>query len=201
MEIISVVKDSDLKVVVNRLKLGQVGVLLSDTIYGLSCSINNREAINKIYRIKRRNKNKSFLILVGDFRMLKKYFLYNKKQENILKRYWLDIKKHPGTFILPPKKNLIEFVDIDYNKGVGVRLPKNDFLIKIIKSLKQPIISTSCNLSGQKNLNNYKEIISFFNNVSDKPDFLVKFKNIRPKRKASQIFDIRNNENIKRIRI
>ena len=132
--------------------------------------------------------------------MLKKYFLYNKKQENILKRYWLDIKKHPGTFILAPKKSLTKLLDINFNKGVGVRLPKNDFLIKIIKSLNQPIISTSCNLSGQKNLNNYREIISFFNNVSDKPDFLIKFKNIKPKRKASKIFDIRNDKNIKGLR-
>lgn len=200
MDIISVINDSDLKVVVDRLKLGQVGIMLSDTIYGLSCAIDNREAINKIYRIKKRNKNKSFLILVGDFKMLKKYFLYNKKQENILKEYWLDIKKHPGTFILSPKKNLVEFLKIDFNQGVGVRLPKNDFLIKIIKSLNQPIISTSCNLSGQKNLNNFREIISFFNNISEKPDFLIKFKNIKPKRKASQIFDIRNDKNIKRLR-
>lgn len=200
MDIISVINDSDLKVVVDRLKLGQVGIMLSDTIYGLSCAIDNREAINKIYRIKKRNKNKSFLILVGDFKMLKKYFLYNKKQENILKEYWLDIKKHPGTFILSPKKNLVEFLKIDFNQGVGVRLPKNDFLIKIIKSLNQPIISTSCNLSGQKNLNNFREIISFFNNISEKPDFLIKFKNIKPKRKASQIFDIRNDQNIKRLR-
>jgi len=200
MEIISVVKDSDLKVVVNRLKLGQVGVLLSDTIYGLSCAINNREAINKIYRIKKRNKNKSFLILVDSFEMLKRYFLYDEKQESILKKYWLNIKKYPSTFILVPKKDLIESLGIDFNKGVGVRLPKNDFLIKIIKSLNQPIISTSCNLSGQKNLNNYREIISFFNNVSDKPDFLIKFKNIKPKRKASKIFDIRNDKNIKGLR-
>jgi len=200
MEIISVVNDSDLKKVVDRLKLGQVGVILSDTIYGLSCSINNREAINKIYRIKRRNKNKSFLILISDFKILKRYFLYNEKQESILKKYWLDIKKHPGTFILAPKKSLTKLLDINFNKGVGVRLPKNDFLIKIIKSLNQPIISTSCNLSGQKNLNNYREIISFFNNVSDKPDFLIKFKNIKPKRKASKIFDIRNDKNIKGLR-
>ncbi len=200
MEIISVVKDSDLKKVVDRLKLGQVGVILSDTIYGLSCSINNREAINKIYRIKRRNKNKSFLILISDFKILKRYFLYNEKQESILKKYWLDIKKHPGTFILAPKKSLTKLLDINFNKGVGVRLPKNDFLIKIIRSLNQPIISTSCNLSGQKNLNNNREIISFFNNISDKPDFLIKFKNIKPKRKASKIFDIRNDENIKKLR-
>ena len=121
---------------------------------------------------------------------------YSKRLINQL----TNIKKYPSTFILVPKKDLIESLGIDFNKGVGVRLPKNDFLIKIIKSLNQPIISTSCNLSGQKNLNNYREIISFFNNVSDKPDFLIKFKNIKPKRKASKIFDIRNDENIKKLR-
>jgi L-threonylcarbamoyladenylate synthase len=174
--------------------------MLSDTVYGLSCLVGDKLAIQKIYDLKKRARSKPFLILVSDFLMLKKYFSFDLKQENILKKYWNDDKIYPTTFILSAKNNLIKFLEIEQKQGVAVRLPKNKFLIKIIKSLDEPIISTSCNLSGQPNVNNFKEIISLFNINLIKPDFLVKFKNIKPKRKSSQILDIRDSNNIKQIR-
>lgn len=200
MEVLKVNKEDDLKKIVNKLKLGQVGVILSDTVYGLSCLVSDKSATLKVYNLKKRARNKPFLILVSDFLMLKKYFSFNSKQESILKKYWNDNKIYPTTFILSAKNNLIKLLEIEKKQGVAVRLPKNKFLIKIIKSLNEPIISTSCNISGQPNVNNFKEIVSLFNISLIKPDFLVKFKNIKPKRKSSQIFDIRDSDNIKQIR-
>jgi L-threonylcarbamoyladenylate synthase len=200
MEVLEINKEADLKNVVGKLKLGQVGVMLSDTVYGLSCLVGDKLAIQKIYDLKKRARSKPFLILVSDFSMLKKYFSFNLKQENILKKYWNDDKIYPTTFILSAKNNLIKFLEIEQKQGVAVRLPKNKFLIKIIKSLNEPIVSTSCNVSGQPIINNFKEIISLFNISLIKPDFLVKFKNIKPKRKSSQILDIRDSNNIKQIR-
>ncbi|HPT08235.1 MAG TPA: L-threonylcarbamoyladenylate synthase [bacterium] len=199
MEVLKIVKEVDLKKIVDRLKLGHVGVILSDTVYGLSCLVSNKLGIKYIYNLKKRALNKPFLILVSDFSMLKKYFSFNLEQENILKTYWLNDKIYPTTFILSAKNNLIKLLNINKKQGVAVRLPKNKFLIKIIKSLDEPIISTSCNISGQPNVNNFKEIISLFNFQSSQPDFIVKFKNIRPKRRSSQILDIRDNS-IKQIR-
>ena len=200
MEVLEINKETDLKNVVGKLKLGQVGVMLSDTVYGLSCLVGDKLAIQKIYDLKKRARSKPFLILVSDFLMLKKYFSFDLKQENILKKYWNNDIIYPTTFILSAKNNLSKLLGIDKKQGVAVRLPKNKFLIKIIKSLDEPIVSTSCNVSGQPIINNFKEIVSLSNINLIKPDFLVKFKNIKPKRKSSQILDIRDSNNIKQIR-
>ncbi len=200
MNIIKINNLSDYKLVADNLERGGVGVILSDTIYGLSCSIDRPLAINKIYQIKNIKYKKKFVVLISDLSMIKEYFNINKEQECILKDFWLDDNSRPTTFILNPKNKTSKMLSIKEDQGVAVRLPKNDFLIKLIKSLKIPLISTSCNLSGEKNLNSLKKIFSFFKFRKNKPDFIVKYSKIKPKRNSSRIIDIRKIDNIKLIR-
>ncbi len=202
MDLIKTNNKDDFLSVTNRLAQGQVGVILSDTIYGLSCVINNKQAVDRIYQIKNRPQEKPFIILVSDFSMLKKYFIVSTEQLNFFKNQCSKNKNQAVTFILRPKKILIKYLKINSENGQAVRLPKNDFLITIIKSLKVPLISTSCNLSGEKSLNNFKKIIVFFkkNFYNNRPDFIVVNSKIKPKRKASRILDIRDIYNIKKIR-
>lgn len=202
MEILKVTKKSDYSLVINRLIKGQIGVILSDTIYGLSCVVNNNKAIDKIYEIKNRPRKKPFIILISDFSMLKKYFIVSNEQLNFFKIQWSKNKSQAITFILRPKKILIKYLKINPKDGQAIRLPKNDFLITIIKSLKVPLVSTSCNLSGEKPLNNFKKIIIFFRKkyYLHQPDFVVLRADTKPKRKPSKILDIRDIYNIKKIR-
>jgi tRNA A37 threonylcarbamoyladenosine synthetase subunit TsaC/SUA5/YrdC len=81
-----------------------------------------------------------------------------------------------------------------------VRLPKNDFLIKMIRSINAPLASTSCNLSGEPEVGNLREIISLFKKQKYQPDFVVSYNKARPRKKPSKIIDIRNINNIKLIR-
>lgn len=201
MDLIKIVNiNNDKEKVVKKLREGEVGVILSDTIYGLSCSINNPLAIDKIYRIKNRPKTKFFVLLISDFLMLRKYFLISKEQESFLKNIWLNNKTPPTTFILEPRKDFMEKIHIKKYSGLAVRLPKDDFLIKIIKSLACPLVSTSCNISGQRELNNLREIISLFKFNRYKPDFIVNYNKAKSRRKSSTIMDIRRFPIIKLIR-
>lgn len=200
MEIIKVDNVSNFKIISNRIKSGEVGVILSDTIYGISCLATNLSAVDRIYQIKNRPKDKPFVFLISDFKMLKKYFLISLQQEKILKNIWLDDNFYPTTFILTPKKSVEKKLGLDSNNGLAVRLPKNDFLIKMIKSLEAPLISTSCNLSGEKEVNNLREIISLFKFKKEKPDFFVSNGKVKPRKKPSKIVDIRQADDIKIIR-
>lgn len=200
MDLIKILNRKDRELVISRFKKGDVGVILTDTIYGLSCLADNFLSVNKIYRIKNRSKNNSFIFLVSDFLMLKKYFLISKDQEIFLRKNWLDNNLRPTTFILDVKDGFKKKFGIKQCGGVAVRLPKNDFLVKIIRSLGLPLISTSCNLSGQKEINNLREIISLFKFNKYKPDFLVNYNKTRPRKKSSRIIDIRELPVIKLIR-
>ncbi len=196
----------DVDFIADELKQGKAVVLPTDTIYGLHCVATNKKAINKIYKIKKIKKKRSLLILVKNYRMLRDYVLISKKQEQYIhsvcpptaclaqdKKY--SHRKKPTTFILKAKDKLPKEI-YGKNNSLAVRLPKNDFLIKIITRLNIPLVSTSFNISGQK----YNEdFLIKFKKLQANPDMIVdsgKSKNS----KGSRIIDIVDIDDIKIIR-
>ncbi|MFA7365180.1 MAG: Sua5/YciO/YrdC/YwlC family protein [Patescibacteria group bacterium] len=184
---------------IDRIKEGSVFIVLTDTIYGLSCVFNNKESLKKIKKIKKIDSNRPFVVLVSDFKMLKKYFLVSNEQELYIKN---EHKKNdrPLSFILRFKKSSNINPCFDDKDGIAVRLPKVNFLTKMINEVGVPIVSTSCNITGYSFLNNRKDIELFFKNKKDFPDFFIKNNNQRPRRRASRIIDIRDVDNVKIIR-
>jgi L-threonylcarbamoyladenylate synthase len=153
------------------LKGGGVGVFTTDTVYGLGGRADKLSVIRKIYRLKKRDKNKPLLILVSSVAMAKRYVKINKKQELLLKKYW-SAQAYGGadksgalTAVLEDKKILPK--ELSNNTGkIGVRLPDNKFLLNIIKKLQVPLIATSANISGQRSALDVK-------NIKVKADFIV----------------------------
>jgi len=186
------IKKSDLDFVIKILKDGKVAVLPTDTIYGLSALAADEKALKKIYKIKKREKKKSLLILVKSYCMLKKYCRVSKKQDEYLRKIW----PGPVTVILQHKGNLPTVLTGGAD-SVAVRLPKNDFLIKIIKGVDQPLVSTSLNLSGRPVLDNLAGIEKCFKTAQ--PDLLVDAGKAKRK-KPSRLIDLRDINNIKILR-
>lgn len=132
--------------IVNYLRDGKIIVYPTDTIYGLGSLATNQKAILKIRRIKKRSANKPFIVLVSSLKMAKDYCYISQKQELILKKIWQ--QKRPTSVILRAKNNLPEEI-ISKNQTLAVRLPKSNFLRKIIRASGVPLVSTSFNLSGE----------------------------------------------------
>jgi L-threonylcarbamoyladenylate synthase len=132
---------------VARLRSGEVLMLPSDTIYGLSCRADNLLAIEKIFAIKKRDRNKPLIILVSSISMAKKYCFINSKQTEVLKKIWTG--KRPTSVLLKHRGLLPKEISTS-SPYLAVRLPKSDFLRKMIRVLAVPLVSTSANLSGQK---------------------------------------------------
>jgi len=178
---------------VRYLKAGKVIAYPTDTIYGLGALISKPSAIKKIFKIKSREKKKPLLILVSSIAMLKKYCWLNKAQENYLKK--LD---RPTSVILK-KRDVVPSELTGGADSIAVRLPnlpKSSFLIKMIRRINQPIISTSLNISGEKNLISVENIAEYFE--GEKPDLVVDAGPIE--NSPSQLIDIRNISEIKVIR-
>jgi L-threonylcarbamoyladenylate synthase len=173
------------------LKKGKVIVYPTDTIYGLGCLASEKKAINKVYRIKKREKKKPLLVLISDFKMLSGYFLVDKKQTAYLRKVW------PGmiSVILNKKKLLSNELSAGLS-SVAVRLPKSRFLTKMIKEAGGPIVSTSLNLSGEKPVEIVDNLSKYFKGA--KPDFVVDAGILDGK--PSKLIDLRDVENIKVLR-
>jgi len=79
--------------------------------------------------------------------------------------------------------------------SIAIRLPKNDFLIKIINQAGFPVVSTSLNKKGGKPLLEVKNLEKYFKYL---PDLAVDAGTL--KGKPSRLVDIRDIKNVKIIR-
>jgi L-threonylcarbamoyladenylate synthase len=173
--------------VVECLKNGGVVICPTDTVYGFLADSTNKKAVSKIYQIKGRDKVKPLPIFVASIAMVKTLAKINKKQLQILKKYW------PGryTFILERKEGKELFGVAP--ETIAVRIPKHAFLQKVLKKMKCPLAQTSVNVSGQDPLNSARDIEKIFGK-SHKVAMIVDGGRIR-KIKSSKIIDITNNKN------
>ena len=58
---------------INVLKKGGIILYPTDTVWGIGCDATNYEAVDKIFKLKKRATNKSMISLVNDFKMLNQY--------------------------------------------------------------------------------------------------------------------------------
>ena len=153
-----------INIIAERIKQGEIGVIPTDTIYGIVCSAFNENSVEKLYKIRKRNKDKPMIILIGSVNDLK---LFNI--DAIVKNW--------------PEKTSIVFDcnDFEYlhrgKKSLAFRLPHNKDLIDILK-ISGPIVAPSANIEGGKPAENIKEAKSYF---GDKIDFYLDVGTIKSK--------------------
>lgn len=131
--------------VVAILQNGGIIVYPTDTIYGLGCDIFSKDAIKKIYQLKKRKGQKPMSIICADLKDAAKYAIIPDAAFKVLKK----ALPGPFTFILKAKSNLPTSF-LSKNKTVGIRIPDNQICLEIVKTLGNPIITTSLNFSGDK---------------------------------------------------
>ena len=136
-----------------QLSAGAIGVIPTDTIYGISASIANKEAIERVYEETGRPTSKPFIILINDTSQLKDLGIYlTQNQLHLLKKVW------PGqtSVVIPVNDKNLGYLHRGKN-SLAFRLPKLDWLRNLIQ-LTGPLIATSANLSGLPTPNNLIEI-------------------------------------------
>ncbi len=123
----------------------------TDTIYGLGCSVLSKKAIQKIYHLKRRERQKPFSFVCADLSMVAQYAVVAKTQYKILKKYL----PGPYTFILEASTQAPkEIMPRKKRSTVGIRIPDHAVPLAIVKRLGLPIITTSVNLAGEESYGN-----------------------------------------------
>ncbi|MDR3290276.1 MAG: L-threonylcarbamoyladenylate synthase [Rickettsiales bacterium] len=151
----------------------------TDTIYGACGDPESKIAVEKLYDLKKRDKNKKLSILVKDYDEIDKIcvmtdfvrnFVYNKLKNN--------------TIILP-KKN-VNYLNLISDETIGIRVPNNEFLLNLLKAYDKPIFATSINITKEKECLYYDDVIKKFNK---KFDFIIK-NNTIPSNKSSNIYRI-----------
>ncbi len=132
-----------IKQVIACLKKGGVIAYPTDTYYGIGCDIMNKKAIEKIYQLKQRDKNKPFSFICSDLKDISQYAKVSNYAYRTMKRLL------PGqyTFILEGTK-LVPKIMLTKRKTAGIRVPDNRICESLIKELGNPVLSTSATSSG-----------------------------------------------------
>jgi len=139
--------------VVEILKSGGVLVYPTDTIYGLGCDIFNKSAVEKIYKLKGRDRKKPLSIICSDIKEAAKYAIIQDYAYRLMKK----TLPGPYTFVLKARSEIPKTF-LPKNRTVGIRIPKNQICLEIAKKLENPIITTSLNISGQKVMTSPNEL-------------------------------------------
>ncbi|OIO06081.1 threonylcarbamoyl-AMP synthase [Candidatus Falkowbacteria bacterium CG1_02_37_21] len=176
------------KLAVKTLLSDGIVVLPTDTVYGLSARVTSQKAIKRIQALKKRTVKKPFLILVSSLSMLKKYVFLSRPQLALIKKYWQSGQR-PTTIILRHRGLLPASLNAN-SDGLALRLPKSQFLIKIIKTIKEPLISTSLNISGEEPIKNLKDVARFWPDKDRQPDLIIDA-GLNLGDKPSQLIDLR----------
>jgi L-threonylcarbamoyladenylate synthase len=155
--------------IIETLKTGGVIACPTDTVYGLSCRADNPAAILKIHRFKGSDPKKPLILLAADLEMVEKYSLLTSQQRERVLKLWS--QDRPTSLILKQKTTPPGPLIADQTT-LAWRLPKNPFLLKIIKALEIPLVSTSLNKTGQPTI---KSVAEFSELVADKnaPDLII----------------------------
>lgn len=145
------------KLIGEDIKRGKIGIIPTDTIYGIVCSAFNKKSVERLYEIKKRNLKKPMIVLISSIKDLN---LFNVKiDKKIIKKYW------PGkvSIIVPVKK--LEY--LHRGKGsLAFRVPKDKNLIDILK-ISGPIVAPSANIEGREPAQTIKEAKNYFNERVD----------------------------------
>lgn len=149
---------TDPKIAISLLNDGKIGVLLTDTVYGLVAKADNRSAVTRLYQLKNR-KNKPGTVIASNIEQLVNLGL-PKNELTIASQFW------------PGQVSVIINLDDNFSylhqniNSVAFRVVK-DARIKKILEQTGPLITSSANHPGAPTANNILEAIEYFDDLID----------------------------------
>ena len=139
---------------IEAIKQGKIVLLPSDTVWIISCDINQLDMVQKINEI-RGGKENPYISVVSSIEMLKNYIKELPPKIETL----LNFHTHPLTMIYEEGVNLPEEVLGD-DGSVAIRITFDPYLKSVCENIGGPILGLSANKLGEKIPGNFGEIKS-----------------------------------------
>lgn len=150
---------------IDLIKHGGIVITKTDTIYGILANALDKEAIEKIYVIKGREKDKPFIILIPNAKFLKKF----KVKENPQAEKILNLKGITVIFDVNDPNNELEYLHRG-TKTLAFRIPDDPEFLGFLNKLDTPIVAPSANPSGLTPAEDIHKAIEYF---KDKVDLYI----------------------------
>ena len=144
------------------LKQGGVVIMPTDTIYGMLGRAEDEKTVERIYKIRKRSREKPCIILIGDIKELVKFSIsLSREQEQALEKYW----PGPMSVILDCPEEKFTYLHRGTNT-LAFRLPSlkglRDLLLKT-----GPLLAPSANPEGLPPAENIEQAQKYFGDAVD----------------------------------
>ena len=155
---------------VNVLKKGGLVIFPTDTVYAIGCDLYNKNSLNNLALIKKVKLNKAKFSII--FSSLSNLSEYVKPIER--RTYKILNKSLPGpfTFILEAT-NKIPHLFENNKKEIGIRIPDNKIIMKIVSLLGNPIATTSLKNNEDEIQEYYTDPNIIYENFHKKAELII----------------------------
>ena len=113
-------------------------------MYGIGANIFSKDALIKVFALKKRDTDKPISVAVSDFKMMNDLAHIGEKERRFIEKFL----PGPVTVLLRKKKKVPDVLTSG-SELVGIRYPDHETTIKLIELAGVPITSTSANISGE----------------------------------------------------
>lgn len=137
-----------------ELEKGGAVVLPTETVYGLFAKALDEKAVDHVYQLKRRPRDKALNLNVAS---LADILNFSKNQPPYLQQLVEKFLPGPLTIILKANDKVPDWVNSDLTT-VGFRMPNHPVTLELIREFG-PLIGPSANISGRASGISFKEII------------------------------------------
>src|SRR5919106_6500648 len=134
-----------IKQVVTMLREGNVIIYPTDSCYALGCYIGDKEAQERIRRIRDIDPKHNFTLVCRDLSEIATY----AKVDNAAYRLIKALTPGPYTFILKATREVPRRLQDPRRKTIGLRVPDNRIALAILEALGEPIMSSTLLLPGE----------------------------------------------------
>lgn len=131
--------------IVTALKKGAVMLYPTDTVYAIGCDLSVKSAVEKVRRIKQMSNDKPLTFLCSSLSNISEYATVSDRAYRIMKH----LIPGPYTFLLPASKQVPKLVMSPKRKTTGIRVPNNVLCQELLKSLGNPVVSTSAHIKDE----------------------------------------------------
>lgn len=141
------------------LENGGAVILPTETVYGLFAQAMNEAAVEHVYQLKRRPKDKAMNLNVAD---LETILAFSKNQPSYLKTLYEVFLPGPLTIILQANDRVPAWINSGLST-IGFRIPNHPKTLELIQQTG-PLIGPSANISGRESGKIFADIKTQFNN-------------------------------------
>lgn len=129
---------------VEVLRKGGVIVYPTDSGYALGCMLGEKNAMERICRIRNLDSNHNFTLVCRDLSEISTYAFVDNTAFRLIKN------NTPGhyTFILKATKEVPRRLMSEKRKTIGLRVPSNPIALELLAALGEPLMSTTLMLPG-----------------------------------------------------